>query len=273
MDGRGWIVGIGVGMASLLAGCVEGLFFHPDQRVYATPQQLGIAVQDVFFDSGGVRLHGWWMPASGAVRATLVQAHGNAANVSNHAPLVSWLPAHGVQVLCFDYRGFGRSEGSPSLDGVVADTRAALDEARRRAGPGARLVLLGQSLGGASAIRVAAEVDDLRLLVIDSAFASYRGIARDAAAASPLALLAPLAGASLPDASRDPEAAIARVRAPLLLLHGERDEVIPIRHSERLHAAARAPRQFVRIPDGRHLDALTRETVRQRILASIAALP
>ncbi|HEV7914481.1 MAG TPA: alpha/beta fold hydrolase, partial [Albitalea sp.] len=241
---------------------------------YTTPQQLGTVVHDVFFDSGAARLHGWWMPAAGAPRATVVHAHGNAANVSNHAPLVAWLPAAGLNVLSFDYRGFGRSSGSPTLEGVVDDTLAAIAEARARSAPDAPLILLGQSLGGATAIRAAAQdaAGALRLLIVDSAFASYRGIARDAAGGGPLALVAPLALPALPDAPRDPQTLIAHVRAPVLLLHGERDGVIPIQHGERLHAAAREPKQFIRIAGGQHLDALSRSDVRQRILASIAAV-
>lgn len=271
---RRWLIG-GAAAAAGLSGCVEGFFFHPDRQVYTTPQQLGTTVHEVFFEADGERLHGWWMPAAGSAKATVVQAHGNAANLTNHAPLVSWLPAAGFHVLAFDYRGFGRSTGTPTLDGVVADTRAALAEARRRAGP-ARLplVLLGQSLGGATAIRAAADDagDDLRLLIVESAFASYRGIARDASRGTPLSLVAPLAASALPDDARDPVQAIVRLRLPVLLLHGERDTVIPIEHGERLHAAARSRIDFVRIPGGRHLDALMREDVRTRVLAAIAAV-
>jgi uncharacterized protein len=262
----------GIAAAAGAAGCVEGFFFHPDQRIYTTPQQLGVVAQDVFFDVDGASVHGWWMPATGTAKATVVQAHGNAANLTNHAPLVAWLPAAGCNVLAFDYRGFGRSAGSPTLTGVVADTRAALAEARRRH-PRLPLVLLGQSLGGATAIRAAAEetTDDIRLLVVDSAFASYRGIARDASRGTPLSLVEPLGASALPGDARDPVQAIARLRMPLLLLHGERDQVIPIEHSERLHAAARSRKDFIRIPGGQHLDALMRDDVRSRLLSAITA--
>jgi uncharacterized protein len=265
-----------LGTAALpLAGCVEALFFHPDDRPYTSPQRLGVSARDVTFPAeDGSVLHGWWLAAQGAARATVVHAHGNAANISNHLPQVAWLPAAGVNVLMFDYRGFGRSEGRASLHGVVADTRAAIAAARREA-PGTRLVLLGQSLGGASSIRAAATeqaagAHDLVLLVSDSAFASYRGIARDAARGL-LMPLGALASLSLPGEADDPLAAIARVNMPVLLLHGERDRVIPFEHGERLHAAANEPKTFVRIADGGHLDALPRADVRARIRAAIDA--
>lgn len=273
MKRRFVLIGAAGGAVSLLTACAEPFFFHPDRRTYTLRQSVGSAVEDVFFDSAGSRLHAWWMPAGERARATVVHAHGNAANVSNHVPQVSWLPREGFNVLSFDYRGFGYSDGVPSLDGVVADTRAALAEARRRA-PELPLILLGQSLGGATAIRAVAEepVDgDIRLLVVDSAFASYRGVVRDATQASVLALIAPLASSTLPGRSRDPAQAMAKLRLPVLILHGEKDRVVPIEHGERLLAAAAGPKEFIRIPQGRHLDALTREDVRQRVLAAMEA--
>ena len=129
MRRRSVITGLAASAGAFLSGCAEGFFFHPDQHVYATPEQLGVTAEQLSFgNAGGPRLHGGWLPARGTPRATLVHAHGNAANVSNHAPLVAWLPAQGVEVLTFDYRGFGRSEGKPTLDGVVTDTRSALAE-------------------------------------------------------------------------------------------------------------------------------------------------
>ena len=267
------MIGMTAASSSLLTGCVERFFFHPDQTAYSSPGQLGVKAQDVSI--GEARLHGWWMPALGTARATLVQAHGNAANLTNHAPLVAWLPAAGVNVLCFDYRGFGRSAGSPSLDGVVDDTLSALAHARQLA-PAAPLVLLGQSLGGATSARAAAsdKAPPLKLLVLDSAFASYRGIARDAAGSGPLSWFAPMALPALPPAERDPLSAIVRLRTPLFVVHGDQDTVVPFSHGERLHAAAGSPdKQFVRIAGGLHLDALLRADIRQRLLDRILASP
>ncbi|HEY0858183.1 MAG TPA: alpha/beta fold hydrolase [Albitalea sp.] len=272
MTRRTAMLGVALGSTGLLSGCAEGYFFYPDTRIYTTPAQLGLTVQEIVFGDE-LRLHGWWMPAAGTPRATLVQAHGNAANVTNHAPLVAWLPAAGINVLSFDYRGFGRSEGSPTLDGVVADTRAALAQARQlHAGP-LPLVLLGQSLGGATSVRALAEetAGDVKLLILDSAFASYRGIARDAAGRGVMSWLLPLALPGLPSEGSDPLSAMPRIRVPVLLLHGEQDSIIPIAHSERLHEAAATNKQFIRIAGGQHLDALSRAGVRAQVLAAINA--
>jgi fermentation-respiration switch protein FrsA (DUF1100 family) len=245
-----------VGVSCMLAGCIEGMFFYPDRAVYASPDRLGVRAEDITFrNADGMKLHGWFLPASGSAKGTVLHLHGNAANISNHLPLVSWLPAQGFHVLMFDYRGFGRSEGKPTLDGVVDDAHAALAYVRTRPEVDAtRLVIFGQSLGGATALRLLARDSiGVRIAVIDSAFASYRGIARDVASSGLLAPVAGIAASVLPPAERDPIAALKSIRVPLIFVHGKRDSVIPSRYSEELHAAAGEPRQLWLVPGADHM--------------------
>lgn len=259
----------------LLAGCVERMFFYPDSAQYTRPGQFGLQHEDVSIATAdGVRLHAWWLPAKGTALGSVLHLHGNAANVGNHLPLVAWLPGAGFNVLMLDYRGFGRSQGKPTLDGVVEDAAAALRHLRSRPGvDGGRLVVLGQSLGGATALRLLArDSGGVRLAVIEAAFASYRGIARDAAMQSVvLAPLLPLALPALPAARHDPLAALGSLRVPLLIVHGTADEVIPFRHGELLAAAAPAGTEFIRVDGARHMESLTRADVQQRVLAAMAA--
>jgi uncharacterized protein len=259
--------------AALLAGCIEGAFFHPDRRSYHRPADFGLSAQDVLFTTAdGSRLHGWWLPSAGPARGTVIHAHGNAANIGNHLPLVAWLPAAGYNVFTFDYRGYGRSEGRPTLAGVVEDLLAAQEAARALPGvDGGRLAVLGQSLGAATAVRaVARDARGVRLLILDAAFASYRGIARDAATTSVLLRpLLPIALPGLPGEAEDPLAAMATLAVPVLLLHGSDDELIPPAHSERLYAAAPGPKELLRIPGGGHMDALMRPDVRARVLQAL----
>lgn len=253
---------------------IEGMFFYPDRVEYSRPEQFGLKHEDVSIATAdGSRLHGWWLPARGAARGTVLHLHGNAANVSNHLPLVAWLPPAGFDVLMIDYRGFGRSEGKPALEGVVEDALAALRHLRTRAVDAQRLIVLGQSIGGATALRMLArDHAGVRLAVIDSAFASYRGIARDAALQSVvLAPLLPLALPALPAAAHDPVAALDRIGVPLLFVCGTGDAVIPPKHTERLFEAARAPKRILRVEGAQHLEALLRGDVQAQLLDAMRA--
>jgi hypothetical protein len=249
--------------ALMLSGCVERMFFYPDRVQYMRPADVGLAHEDVDITTAdGVRLHGWWLPAQGAARGSVLHLHGNAANVSNHLPLVAWLPPAGFNVLMVDYRGFGASEGTPAPDSVVEDGLAALRYLRARGDTDpARLIVFGQSLGGATALRVLArDAEGVRLAIIDSAFASYRGIA--------LAPLAPLAGL-LPDAASDPAIAVAQLRLPLLFVSGTADQVIPPQHSDRLYAAANEPKRLIVAPGAHHMEALMRRDVQAQVMAAM----
>ena len=242
----------------VLAGCIERMFFYPDSATYTTPAQLGVRAEDVrIVTADGSRLHGWFLPAVGNAKGTVLHLHGNAANVSNHLPLVSWLPARGYNVLMVDYRGFGRSEGKPSLDGVVDDAAAALAYLRTRPDVDAtRLIVFGQSIGGSTALRLLArDARGVRLGVIDSAFASYRGIARDATAGGPLAPIAALTVGVLPGPDKDPITALKSIRVPLIFVHGARDTIIAAVNSEKLHAAASGSQHWS-VPDAMHIMAL-----------------
>jgi len=269
--------GLAVVFAALSGGCAEKFFFYPDQRVYTTPQAEGVHAEEVSLAGpDDTALHGWWLPAKGPAHGTVLHVHGNAANISNHLPLVAWLPAAGFNVLTFDYRGYGRSGGKPSIHGVVDDTRAALAWLRRRDGVDAqRLAVIGQSLGGATALRaVVQEPQGVRLLVLDSAFSSYRGIAREAAGSmGALGWLAPVLIPTLPAEEHDPVRAAAKLAVPLLVLHGSHDAVIPQHHGHALWAAANAPKHWLPIEGGEHIDALMRPDVRAQVRdAMLAAL-
>jgi alpha-beta hydrolase superfamily lysophospholipase len=248
-------------LALLLAGCADGLFYHPDQTQYATPAQFHQEYEDVYFTShDGTRLHGWFVPAVGKPKATIVQFHGNAENISAHYSFVAWLPQAGYNVFTFDYRGYGLSQGSPDRKGIHDDALAALDyiAARKDAGT-ANLVILGQSLGGAVGIVAAAEhKQDLRAVIIESTFSSYRGIAHDKAEEMPV-LGSIMESVLRPSAGYDPADYVGRISpVPLLLLHGTADPVIPIAHSELLYEKAGSPRQLVVLQGGRHIEAFSR---------------
>jgi uncharacterized protein len=244
-----------------LSGC-SGLLFQPQAELLPTPERLHLAYENVRFASGdGTPLHGWLLPAEGPgpAKGTVVFMHGNAENISTHIGSVFWLPARGFNVFLFDYRGFGRSGGKPDLKGANEDAAAAIREARVLPGVDPdRLVVFGQSIGGAIAVYAVATGarEGVRLVVAESTFASYRRIAREKLGGSwltwafqwPLSLLIPERYSPGPVAAR-----IAPI--PLLVIHGDADPVVPLHHGRALFDAAAEPKRMWVVPGGRHIEA------------------
>lgn len=256
----------------LLAGCVNNLFYHPDRRVYRAPESFSTHVQDVYFRSlDGTRLHGWFLPAAGVARGTVVHFHGNAQNLTAHSGYLDWLPAQGFNVFLFDYRGYGQSEGEPNRTGLRSDAIAALRYIRSRPDVDAtRLVVLGQSLGGAVALDALARegFDGIRAVALDSTFYSYRSIVRDKIKLIPILAWFrwPLSYLVVSN-GQSPSATIARVApVPLLIFHGTRDPVVPYHHAEWLFERAGEPKTLARVDGGGHTDALTRQAATFRPL-------
>ncbi len=249
-------------MAWTLPGCA-GLFFYPERDHYLDPADHDIAYEDVEFQaSDGVRLHGWWLPASGEPRGTVLFLHGNAQNISTHIAAVYWLPDQDFNVFMPDYRGFGKSEGRPDFAGVHRDAEAALAIARDRAdSDGTALAVFGQSLGGAIAITLVAEAGErygVDALVADSPFSSYRGIAREKFAEVWLTwpLQYPLSW-TISDrfAPIDFIADVSPI--PVLLMAGDQDVIVPPHHAEALYQAARPPKEIRRASSAGHTQSLT----------------
>lgn len=245
-----------------LAGCANGLFYYPDRRDYEAQVGYAIPHEDVWMTSrDGTRLHGWFLKAQGEAKGTVVFLHGNAQNLTSHVLYVDWLPAAGYHVLIADYRGYGLSLGKPSRRGVYEDARAMWDYARARPDVDPqKLILFGQSLGGANALALAGRqrLPGLRAVVADSAFSSYDRIGREKILQIPVLgyVLWPFSPLIVsPGLSPQPER-IAPV--PLLLIHGDRDDVVPYRHSERLYAQARGPRFLWTLEGGGHTEAFAR---------------
>ncbi len=249
-------------VTALLGGCGDGLFYQPSHTEYGTPQQVGQKYEEVYFTSrDGTRLHGWFIPAQGRPKATIVHFHGNAQNISAHYAFVAWLPRQGYNVFTFDYRGYGKSEGKPGRSGIHEDAQAALDYIAARQDTGTpNLVVLGHSLGGAIGIVAAAErTQGIRAVIIDSTFTAYRDIARDKAHEVPLVgSVAGSAPSLLASNAYNPIDYVARIAPiPLLLMHGTDDAVIPIAHSQRLFEQAGAPKQLWVQNGGRHIEAFS----------------
>lgn len=254
-------------IALALTGCANGLFYYPDRVDYEPRLPAPIPHEDVWIDSSDdVRLHGWFLKAQGEARATVVYLHGNAQNLTAHAAYVDWLPAAGYNVLITDYRGYGLSTGQPSREGLLADARAGWFYARTRADVDPqKMILLGQSLGGANALALAGreQLPGLKAVIADSAFSSYSRIGREKILQIPGVgyLLWPFSPLIV-SGGLSPEPVVDRIApVPLLLIHGDQDNVVPASHSARLYAKAGTPKLLWTLQGGGHTEAFARYRV------------
>jgi fermentation-respiration switch protein FrsA (DUF1100 family) len=242
---RGVTLALILGATSLVLGSILHAFlFHPSPDEAPEIERVGERVS--YRASDGVRLEGWLVRARGPRRRTVVSFHGNAATASDCWPFAVWLAARGSDVLLAEYRGYGRSEGRPSARGIERDAEGAVRFLIETQGVSpAQLIVHGQSLGGAAAIAaLAGPARDAAGGVVESSFTSLHDMARQVVGL-PLTRLVPDAYAL------DSAARAADVRAPVLQIHGDRDEVIPYALGERLRERLR-PRRFVRIAGGAH---------------------
>jgi fermentation-respiration switch protein FrsA (DUF1100 family) len=260
---------VGVFLVALtLAGCLsleQAVVFQPSKYPEGNWQPGGLIHEDAWFEAAdGVRLHGWFCPAE-KPRGVLLYCHGNAGNIASCAPVLRMLTAGlRVSVLIFDYRGYGRSEGTPNEEGVLADARAARHWLARRTNVAEQdIVLLGRSLGGGVAVDLAAR-DGARGLILENTFSSLPDLAAEHFPVLPVRLLVQMRLDSL--------AKIRNYRGPLLQTHGDADRTIPYSLAEKLFAEANPPKRFVRAPGGDHNDFPTREYF-QALDEFLASLP
>lgn len=228
----------------------EKLIFIPSKYPDGDWNAAGLPVEDAeFTDADGTKLHGWFVPHDARVgekpRAVVLIAHGNAGNLTYRTHLLRSFRRAGAASMVFDYRGYGKSEGSPSEEGILADARAARAWLAQRTGvKESAIVLCGESLGGGVAVDLAAN-DGAAGLILLSTFTSLPDVAARVYPWAPVRWLMRTRLDSL--------AKIPRYRGPLLQLHGDRDEIIPFDLAQRLFAAAPdAQKRFVTLRGATH---------------------
>jgi uncharacterized protein len=228
----------------------EKLIYFPSNDFDVSPETLGVAFEPCrLIASDGIPLDAWFLPAPGrrAGAQTVLMCHGNAGNISHRLDRALAMQKRlGVDVMLFDYRGFGRSEGSPSEEGTYRDALAAHGHLARERGvdPG-RLLLLGESLGAAVALDLALKCPPAAL-VLEAPFTSIAAMAR---------VVYPFLPASWVRTRYDNLARIHGLKAPLLIVHGMRDDTVPFAQGRAVFAAAPEPKRFLALENGGHSDA------------------
>lgn len=236
----------GAGAAAVMFAETSFIYF-PMREFDGEPTAMGQGFEDVaLVAEDGTRLHGLFLPAR-EPRMTFLVSHGNAGNISHRVERAllfrDWLQAN---VLLYDYRGYGRSEGKPDEPGTYKDARAAYRHlVEARAIDPDRLVLFGESLGSAVTVELATS-HRCGAVVLEAPFTSMPEMARVHYPIFPIG--------SLIRNRYDNVSKMGRLRAPLLVMHGNRDSVVPFWMGERVFQAAAPPKEFFRIEGADHND-------------------
>lgn len=254
---RALILAGGIALVALLGWLalptlVASMTFFPARldQDEASPGRWGLdRAEEVWMRaSDGVRLHGWWIPARGRSCGAALYFHGNAGDLTSRRFVGEGLAGRGLDVLLFDYRGYGASEGTPDEPGLYRDGRAALEHlVDERGVDPERLVLVGHSLGTAVAVEVAAG-RPLGGLVLSAPFTSLPDVAAGIYGSW---ARWPVERARL---RFDAASKIDRVRAPVLYALGSRDEIIPEGPARRLYAGTPEPKTWVDVEGRGHND-------------------
>lgn len=234
------------------------LFFVQARLVYypqigresnATPAQAGLAYEALkIVAADKTALDAWFVPAP-EPRGVLLFLHGNAGSIAHRIDYLALFSGLGLSTLIFDYRGYGKSEGTPSERGTYRDAEAAwrylIDE---RGIPPGEVVLFGESLGGAVASWLAAHKGPAGLIIV-SAFTSVPNLAAQLYPWLPVRLISRFRYNTL--------ASLTLATCPVLVAHSTDDEIVPFEHGRQLYEAARPPKQFLEMCGG-HNDILAR---------------
>ncbi|MEK6580498.1 MAG: alpha/beta fold hydrolase [Bdellovibrionota bacterium] len=255
-------------LSLILSGC-DWMIYISSPAIEHNPIDYGVTPQEVWFkNDSNDSLHGWYfrrtdLPQSEA-KAVFLYFHGNGGNVTTHFPHLVWLLSHGYDFFIFDYRGFGKSLGTPSPEHTVEDGKAALRYLLSQS-PRVPWVVFAQSLGSVIGLKT---MIDLRgeiqptLIIVDSGFDSYRKIGEwliDKYS------LPKFFNFFLPTDEFAPGQDIKMLSpSPLLVIHGDRDSLVDYSFGVDLYNLGAEPKQFWQIPGGEHTDVFLRNDDKYR---------
>lgn len=227
------------------------MFFptHGDHEYYHIEAVNGFARQDISIESSHKsKLHGWFFRQPDSDKIAIIN-HGNGGSIIHRLHLIDALLKSGVSVLAYDYQGYGKSTGSPSVPNICDDGDAAYNYAVNRLGyTGKNVILVGESLGCAVSTRVARR-HECAAVILQSGFSSLPEIAKEH-----FAVLKIYPNLLFPHPMLDNAANLREIHVPVLVIHGSNDEVIPRWHGEKNFAAANEPKTLCMLKGAHHND-------------------
>lgn len=226
-------------LALLTSSCVSEAVYHPSRVVRSTPADIGLEYEAITLDtSDQVRISGWWVPVVHS-RGSVLFCHGNAGNIGDRLDTLKILSELKLDVLLFDYRGYGDSTGSPTEEGTYLDAEAAWYYlVKEKCIDPKHIIIWGRSLGGAIAARTAATHSSC-LVIIESSFTSLKAFVSDHIHWVPSCLLSHYI--------YDTTGYLQNIDSPILIIHSRDDEIISFHHGQTLYASIRGQKEFLEI--------------------------
>ena len=232
----------------ILDNIYNSLIFYPTKEFFSSPAQDGIEHEEVFINtSDGEKLHGYFFSAPGTkTNKTVIYLHGNAQNVSTWYIAPIEIQKHvPVNFLLVDYRGYGKSTGKPSTEGVITDAQAMYKYLLERGYKAEDISVYGRSIGGAVALELAVR-EKVKSVVVQSSFTSLKEIAKELYPFIPDALIK--------NDSWNSKELIKKINVPVLISHGDKDEIVKVSHSYKLYEMANEPKKIIILKDAAHND-------------------
>ena len=216
--------------------------FFPERELWVWPEDYNLKYEEVWFKAlDGVPLYGWWIPRG---KFVVLFAHGNGGNISHRVDIAAKFYDEGFSVFLFDYRGYGKSEGKPTEKGTYKDAGGAVEYMREKLViPLTRIVPVGESMGGAVVVQLCIRYDFCTMVLISSAIS-----------------LSQVMSHLFPDRKLnerftkiyDSSKKISKIRSSTLIIHGDKDELVPFTQGEELFRRANPPKEFYRVRGAGH---------------------
>lgn len=232
-------VGVYVGLGLLLFFGQSRFIYFPDKEICAVPKDIGLEYEEVTLNTqDGLKINAWFIPASNP-RGTILFCHGNAGNISHRLETIQILNSLNLNILIFDYRGYGKSEGHPTERGTYLDAESAykflLDEKKI---PENKIIIMGRSLGAPTAAYLITNHKP-QACILESSFTSLPDFAAEKYPVYPVRLMARFGYKTIEY--------VRQIKCPVLIVHSPEDEIIPYSHGKKLFDAANEPKEFLEI--------------------------
>lgn len=254
----------------------EKLFFHPERTLFYHPETCSADPVNLIVETDENKvLHGWYFKSPHKQeKGTIFFLHGNASNISTESVGMLWLLKEGYNILTFDYRGYGASEGKPNIKGVLHDGLEFLDGFMKSNKYSKKnLIIYGQSLGGAVAAHIARYspyTDKIKVLILDSTFTSWRSIAKEVASRNFLTWIwqYPVSWSMPKDLSTIDNLKNSKINNTIII-HSTQDQLINFKNGEALFNAAIGYKTLLQDDISKHGQIISNPRIRKELLIEL----